>query len=72
MTVQMEISFADWVSAREVDVALDLIQTFGITLHQDRRLRMLTLVPAPGELETLKEYLAAWETDHALSWSDVG
>ncbi len=72
MTMQMEIRFADWVTAREVDVALDLIKTFGTTVHQDRRLRMLTLVPAPGELETLKEYLAVWETDDSLRWSDVG
>jgi len=71
MSGELRIKFADWVSEKEVKVATGLIQTFATTVHQDRALRTLTVVPNRGELEALKEYLAVWETDKALSWSDA-
>ena len=70
MTLQLRITFADWLTAAEMEVASDLIKTFGATIDQDRERRTLVIVPRPEELETLKEYLAVWETDDALSWSE--
>jgi len=71
MAGPLQITFAEWVTAAEMEVAINLIQTFGVTMHQDRQLRTLTIMPNPAELETLQEYLAVWEIDQALSWSDA-
>ena len=70
MTSQLRITFADWLTPAEMEVASYLIKTFGATVDQDRERRTLVIVPRPEELETLKEYLAVWETDDALRWSD--
>ena len=72
MATQLRITFADRLSVAEVEVASELIKTFGATVDYDRELRTLVIAPRPEELETLKEYLAVWETDDALSWSDAG
>ncbi|HUJ85577.1 MAG TPA: hypothetical protein VLX30_01860 [Burkholderiales bacterium] len=72
MTTRLRITFAGWLTPAEVEVASDLIKTFGATIEQDRERRTLVIAPRPQELETLKEYLAVWETDDALSWSDAG
>jgi len=72
MTARLRITFADWLTAAEMEVASDLIKTFGATIEHDRQRRTLVIAPRPEELETLKEYLAVWETDDALSWSDAG
>jgi hypothetical protein len=71
MTTRLRITFADWLTAAEMEVASDLIKTFGTTIDQDRERRTLVIAPRSEELDTLKEYLAVWETDAALSWSDV-
>ena len=71
MSGELRIRFADWLSEKEMKVAIGLIQTFATTVHQDARLRTLTVAPNRGELEMLKEYLAVWEADKALSWSDA-
>jgi hypothetical protein len=71
MTSLLRITFADWLTAAEMEVASDLIKTFGATIEYDRGLRTLVIAPRSEELETLKEYLAVWETDAALSWSDA-
>jgi hypothetical protein len=71
MTTRLRITFADWLSVAEMEVASDLIKTFGDTVDYDRERRTLVIAPRSGELDTLKEYLAVWETDDALSWSDV-
>jgi hypothetical protein len=72
MATQLRITFADWLSTAEVEVASELIKTFGATIDHDRGRRTLVIAPRPEELETLKEYLAVWETDDALIWSDAG
>ena len=69
MTSQLRITFADWLTRAEMEVASDLIKTFGATVDQDRERRTLVIVPRAEELETLKEYLAVWETDDALGWT---
>ncbi len=69
MTTRLRITFADWLTPAEMEVATDLIKTFGTTIEHDRELRTLVIAPRAEELETLKEYLAVWETDQALSWS---
>jgi len=69
MTSQLRITFADWLTPAEMEVASDLIKTFGATVDQDRERRTLVIVPRAEELETLKEYLAVWETDDALGWT---
>ena len=69
MATQLRITFADWLTPAEMEVASDLIKTFGATVGHDRERRTLVIAPRSGELETLKEYLAVWETDGALSWS---
>ena len=71
MTTRLRITFADWLTAAEMEVASDLIKTFGTTIEQDRERRLLIIAPRPEEFETLKEYLAVWETDDALSWSEA-
>ena len=71
MRGELRIRFADWVSEKEVNAATGLIRSFATTVQQDRALRTLTVMPNRGELEMLKEYLAVWETDEALSWSDA-
>jgi hypothetical protein len=67
MTASLRITFADWLTPAEMEVASDLIRTFGTAIDRERRI--LVIAPNAGELETLKEYLAVWETDGALSWS---
>ena len=52
-------------------VATGLILAFATAVSRDPALRTLTVVPNRGELELLKEYLAVWEADKALSWSDA-
>jgi hypothetical protein len=69
MTASLRITFADWLTPAEMEVASDLIRTFGTAIEHDRERRILVIAPNAGELETLKEYLAVWETDGALSWS---
>ena len=69
MSGTLRITFADWLTAAQVDVATEIIQTFGETVHHDRQLRTLTLMPNPGELDVLREFLAVWETDDAMNWS---
>ena len=71
MSAELRIRFADWLSEKEMHAAIGLIQTLATTVHQDPKLRTLTVAPNRGELEVLKEYLAVWETDKALSWSDA-
>jgi hypothetical protein len=71
MGTQLRITFADWLTAAEMEVASDLIKTFGATIDYDRELRTLVIAPRSEELETLKEYLAVWEMDDALSWSSA-
>ena len=71
MTGELRIRFADWVSEKEVSVAVGLIKMFASTVQQDLERRTLTVVPNRGELEVLKEYLAVWETDKALCWTDA-
>lgn len=71
MSGELRIRFADWLSEKEMNVATGLIQAFAATVHEDPKLRTLTVTPKRGELELLKEYLAVWETDKALSWSDA-
>jgi hypothetical protein len=44
---------------------------FATAVSQDPALRTLTVVPNRGESEMLLEYLAVWEADKALSWSDA-
>ncbi|MGA7986062.1 MAG: hypothetical protein WCA01_12850 [Burkholderiales bacterium] len=70
MTSRLRITFADWLTAAEMEVASDLIRTFGATIDYDRERRTLVIAPRAEELETLEEYLAVWESDAALSWSD--
>ena len=70
MTSPLRITFADWLTVAEMEVASDLIRTFGATIEHDRERRTLVIAPRPEELETLKEYLAVWEADDALSWSE--
>jgi hypothetical protein len=71
MTTRLHITFADWLTPAEMEVASDLIKTFGTTIDYDRERRTLVIAPRSEELETLKEYLAVWETDDALSWSSA-
>ena len=71
MTTQLRITFADWLSVAEMEVASELIKTFGATIDYDRERRTLVIAPRAEELDTLKEYLAVWETDDALGWSDA-
>lgn len=71
MTVRLRITFADWLTAAEIEVASDLIKTFGATVEHDRERRTLVIAPRPEELDTLKEYLAVWEKDDALSCSEA-
>ena len=70
MTSPLRITFADWLTVAEMEVASDLIRTFGATIEHDRERRTLVIAPRPEELETLKEYLAVGEADDALSCSD--
>lgn len=72
MSGELRITFADWLTAAEMEAASELIKTFGTTVEHDRVQRRLVIAPRPGELEALKEYLAVWETDAALSWSAAG
>lgn len=69
MTTRLRITFAGRLSAAELEVASELIKTFGTAIDQDRERRTLIIEPRSGELDTLKEYLAVWEADEALSWS---
>ena len=71
MSGELRIKFADWLDEKEMKVATGLILAFATTVSQDVALRTLTVVPHRGELEMLKEYLAVWEADKALSWSDA-
>jgi hypothetical protein len=71
MSTYLQITFADWLTAAEVEVASELIKTFGATIDQDRERRTLIIAPRAEELDTLKEYLSVWETDDALSWTDA-
>ena len=67
----MRITFADWVSAEEIDVVTGIVQEFGEIVHQDRQLRTVTVAPNRDEVDMLKEFLGVWETDDALSWTDA-
>ncbi|MGH8738868.1 MAG: hypothetical protein ACREVC_16050 [Burkholderiales bacterium] len=69
MTAPLRITFAEWLTVAEMEVASDLIKTFGTTIDYDRGMRTLVIAPRAEELEALKEYLAVWETDDALRWS---
>ena len=69
MTGSMRITFADWLSEKQVNVATGMILAFATAVSQDPALRTLTVVPNRGESEMLLEYLAVWEADKALSWS---
>ena len=71
MTGSMRITFADWLSEKQVNVATGMILAFATAVSQDPALRTLTVVPNRGESEMLLEYLAVWEADKALSWSDA-
>jgi hypothetical protein len=71
MSGELRIKFADWLDEKEMKVATGLILAFATTVSQDVALRTLTVVPHRGERELLKEYLAVWEADKALSWSDA-
>jgi len=71
MTGSMQIQFADWLSERQVKVATGMILAFATAVSRDPALRTLTVVPNRGEGEMLLEYLAVWEADKALSWSDA-
>lgn len=54
-----------------MEVANDLIKTFSGTVEDDRGRRTLVIAPHPEKPERLKEYLAVWEPDDALSRSDA-
>lgn len=71
MSGELRIRFADWLSEKEMKAAIGMIQAFATTVREDPKLRTLTVAPNRGELDLLKEYLAVWETDEALSWSDA-
>ena len=67
----MRITFADWVSEQEIDVVTGIVVEFGVVVRQDRQLRTLTVAPNPDEVDLLKEFLGAWQSDEALSWTDA-
>ena len=71
MKGQMRITFADWVSEQEIDVVTGIVVEFGVVVRQDRQLRTLTVAPNPDEVDLLKEFLAVWQSDEALSWTDA-
>jgi hypothetical protein len=71
MSGELRINFATWLSERQVHAATATILAFATAVSRDPALRTLTVVPNRGELELLKEYLAVWEADKALSWSDA-
>jgi hypothetical protein len=71
MTGGMRITFAEWLSDKQVSVATGMILVFATAVSRDPALRTLTVVPNRGESEMLLEYLAVWEADKALSWSDA-
>jgi len=71
MSGQLRITFADWLDEKEMNVATGLILSFATAVAREPALRTLTVAPKRGELEMLKEYLAVWEADKALSWSDA-
>ena len=66
MSARLTLTFADSMRQEEFDVAVELIQTFGMT-YPSARPRTLTVVPRPGELEALRKHLAVWEADGLLS-----
>jgi hypothetical protein len=68
---ELRIRFADWLSDREMRMATATILAFATVVSEDAARRTLTVVPNGGELKMLKEYLAVWEADKALSWSDA-
>jgi hypothetical protein len=71
MITQLRITFADWLSVAEMEIASELIKTFGATIDYDREQRTLIIAPRAEELDTLKEYLAVWETDDAIRWTEA-
>jgi len=71
MKGEMRITFADWVSEQEIEVVTGIVVEFGVVVGQDRQSRTLTVAPNPAEVDLLKEFLGAWESDGALSWTDA-
>ena len=71
MRTRLSITFADWLTVAEMEVASELIKTFGSTIDYDRERRTLIMEPRDEEFDTLKEYLAVWETDDAIRWTDT-
>lgn len=71
MSGELRIRFADWLGEREMRMATAMILAFATAVSEDAARRTLTVEPNRGEREMLKDYLAVWEKDRALSWSDA-